>query len=48
VLRNIYRNRLQRRGMFPTHARELLLHTEPFNDYPELVASMPDAPTGAG
>ena len=47
VLRIMYRNLLRRRGMSPKHARELLLHTEPFNDYPELVALLPDAPPEA-
>lgn len=47
VLRTMYRNLVQRRGMAATHARALLLHTEPFNEYPELVASLPDAPTVA-
>jgi hypothetical protein len=45
VLMVMYRNLVQRRGMGPAQAREHLLRTEPFNDYPEIVASLPDVPT---
>lgn len=44
VLSVMYRNLVVRKGMSPQLAREQLLHTEPFNNYPELVAVLPDAP----
>jgi hypothetical protein len=42
VLEVMYRNLVCRKGLDAAHARELLLHTEPFHNYPELVASLPD------
>jgi hypothetical protein len=45
VLKVMYRNLIQRRGMGPSQAREHLLRTEPFNDYPEIVETLPDVPT---
>lgn len=42
VLEVTYRNLLQRKGLSPTLAREQLLRTEPFQNYPELIAALPD------
>ncbi len=44
ILSVMYKNMVQRRGLSPALARERLLHTEPFNNYPELVLALPDAP----
>jgi hypothetical protein len=48
VLSVLYRNLVLRRGMSPGLARERLLHTEPFQNYPELVGSLPDDPDARG
>lgn len=45
ILSVMYRNMVLRKGLSPTLAREQLLRTEPFNNHPELVAALPDAPT---
>ncbi|WIG93319.1 ATP-binding protein [Myxococcus sp. SDU36] len=42
VLSVMYRNLVLKKGMSPEIAREQLLHTEPFNNYQELVAALPD------
>ena len=42
VLIVMYRNMVIRKGFSPASARERLLHTEPFNNHPELVAALPD------
>lgn len=42
VLAAIYRNMILKKGMSPALARERLLHTEPFHNYPELVGGLPD------
>ena len=47
VLMVIYRNLVVRKGMSPKLAREQLLHTEPFNNCPDLVAALPDDPQEA-
>ena len=44
VLMVIYRNLVVRKGVSPQLAREQLLHTEPFNNCPDLVAALPDDP----
>jgi len=44
ILSVMYRNMVQRKGLSPALARERLLHTEPFNNHPELVLALPDAP----
>lgn len=44
VLMVMYRNLVVRRGISPALAREQLLHTEPFNNHPDLVAALPDDP----
>lgn len=42
ILSVIYRNMVLRKGLSPSLAREHLLRTEPFNNHPELVATLPD------
>ncbi len=44
ILSVMYRNMVLRKGLSPELARERLLRTEPFNNYPELVIALPDAP----
>jgi hypothetical protein len=44
VLEVMYRNLVRRRGLSPAEARERLLVSEPFDGYPDLVASLPDIP----
>lgn len=44
VLSAVYRNLVLRKGMSPELARERLLHTEPFHNYPELIGRLPDDP----
>jgi hypothetical protein len=46
VLMVMYRNLVIRKGVTPALAREQLLQTEPFNNYPQLVAALPDEPGG--
>ena len=38
----MYRNLLVRKGLSPAAAKERLLHTEPFFNYPDLVMALPD------
>jgi hypothetical protein len=45
VLTVMYRNMVLLKGLSPAMARSRLLRTEPFQNYPELVASLPDSPT---
>jgi len=45
ILRVLFRNMVLRKGLTPALARERLASTEPFNNYPELVAALPDDPT---
>ena len=47
VLMVLYRNLVVRKGMSPELAREQLLHTEPFNNCPDLVEALPDDPQEA-
>ena len=42
VLSAVYRNLVLRKGVSPELARERLLNTEPFHNYPELVGNLPD------
>lgn len=42
VLQTMFRNMVVKKGLSPSLAKEQLLHTEPFQDYPELVAALPD------
>lgn len=44
VLRVVFRNLVHRKGLSPQLARDQLLYTEPFNNYPELVVGLPDDP----
>jgi Histidine kinase-, DNA gyrase B-, and HSP90-like ATPase len=44
VLTVMYRNLVLKKGMSAELAREQLLHTEPFHNYPELVTGLPDDP----
>ena len=44
VLSVMYRNMVLRRGVSPALAREQLLRTDPFHQYPELVIGLPDDP----
>lgn len=47
VLQVMYRNLIDRKHLSSSDAREQLLRTEPFQDYPQLVASLPDEPQNA-
>ncbi len=42
ILQVLYRNMIQHKGMSSGLARERLLNSEPFQNYPELVAALPD------
>lgn len=42
VLGVMFRNLVHRKGISPNLARQQLLRTEPFHDYPELVAALPN------
>ena len=42
VLETMFRNMVARKGLSPFLAKERLLHTEPFQNYPDLVAALPD------
>lgn len=42
ILDVVYRNMVTRKGLSPEQARQRLLNTEPFNNYPELVSGLPD------
>lgn len=42
VLSVVYRNMVLRKCMNPSIARDKLLRTEPFNNYPDLVRNLPD------
>lgn len=44
ILTTLYRNMVLLKGMSPALARENLLHSEPFHNYPELIASLPEQP----
>jgi hypothetical protein len=44
VLQIMYRNMVQKKGLTPNVARQKLLHTEPFHNYPDLVVALPDYP----
>ncbi len=48
VLMVMYRNLVLYKGVSPDLAREQLLHTEPFDNYPDLVATLPDNPQAGG
>jgi len=42
VLAVMYKNMIQRKGLTSSAAKESLLRTEPFNNFPDLVASLPE------
>jgi hypothetical protein len=44
VLMVMYRNLVLHKGISPHLARDQLLHTEPFNNHPDIVAALPDDP----
>lgn len=44
VLSVVYANMVLRKGIAPSLAREQLLRTEPFSNYPELVMALPSEP----
>lgn len=44
VLRVMYKNMIQKKGLAPERAREQLLHTAPFHYYSDLVMGLPDDP----
>lgn len=44
VLDVMFRSMVNKKGLSPSVARERLLHTEPFHNYPDLVAALPDDP----
>jgi len=48
VLKTIYADMVGRRGMSPDNAKKMLAVTEPFQNYPGLVASLPDEQTPDG
>lgn len=43
IMSAFYRNMISRKGLSPEEAREQLLRTDPFQHFPDLVASLPDA-----
>jgi hypothetical protein len=42
VLEVMFKNLVNKKGLSSSAARERLMHTEPFHNYPELVAALPD------
>lgn len=42
VLETMFRNMVVRKGLSPSLAKERLLHTEPFQNFPDLVDALPD------
>ncbi len=48
VLQTMFRNMVEKKGLSPSMAKEKLLHTEPFQNYPDLVAALPDGDLNAG
>lgn len=42
VLKTIYADMVGRRGMLPSNAKNMLSVTEPFQNYPDLIAALPD------
>jgi len=42
VLNIMFKNLVAKKGLSPELAKEKLLHTEPFHNYPDLVAALPD------
>ena len=48
VLEVMFRNMVTKKGLSAADARDRLLHTEPFHNYPDLVAALPDDPATEG
>lgn len=48
ILEIMFRNLVTKKGLSASSARERLLHTEPFHNYPDLVVALPDDPTSEG
>jgi len=48
VLEVMFRNLVHKKGLSSSLAREQLLHTEPFHNYPDLVTALPDEPEAKG
>jgi hypothetical protein len=48
VLEVMFKNLVNKKGLSSSVARERLLHTEPFHNYPDLVAALPDDPATEG
>jgi hypothetical protein len=48
VLRVMYKNLVRKKLLAPGRAREQLLHTAPFHNYPDLVMGLPDDPDHEG
>lgn len=48
VLRALYDDMVERRGMSTESAKQLLMRTEPFQNYPDLIAAMPAGGIGNG
>ncbi|MDP2329228.1 MAG: ATP-binding protein [Reyranella sp.] len=44
ILKTVYRDLRRRIGLNPSTARERLMQMEPFNQYPDLVAALPENP----
>jgi len=42
ILEIVYRNMITNKGISSTHARELLMQTEPFQNFPKLINDLPD------
>lgn len=42
ILGDMYRSMVRRKGYSPNRARDQLMRTEPFHNYPELVSMLPD------
>jgi hypothetical protein len=42
ILGVVFRNMVDRRGYTPAEAQARLMHTEPFHEFPELVAALHD------
>lgn len=48
IARNLYRHFVENMRMSPEGAKEQLLRTEPFHNYPDLISSLDNADSGAG
>ena len=48
ILNIVFRSLVNKKGISPSVARERLLNTEPFHNYPDLVAALPNDPAKEG